>query len=82
MEYAPTAFTVFALMMLTDVVWARYTSYVAAKRPGAAAAASVGIILCGGLVTLAFVSNPWMLVPEALGAWCGTYLSVWWDARK
>lgn len=61
----------------TDFLWSRYILAVSTGRRGAAALWSGAVIACGGLVTLAYVSD-WRLLPVCcLGGATGTWLSMW-----
>ena len=61
---------------LADGLWSAYIAAVAAHRPALAALLSVGIILCGAFVTVAYVRDRRQLLPAAVGGFVGTYLSV------
>ncbi len=67
---------VYLVMTLTDIVWARYTAAIANDSAAWAGVWSVGIILFGSFVTIAYVNDAWALIPAACGAFTGTYLSV------
>lgn len=69
-------FGVFLAMFATDMMWAMYTRQVADRKPLAAAAASVGLLVMGALVTLSYVTNPILLLPAAAGGFAGTWLAV------
>lgn len=67
---------VFIAMFALDFVWARYTFAMTQKRAGAAATYSAVIIGLGGASTINYVSDHWMLIPAAAGAFAGTWLAV------
>jgi membrane protease YdiL (CAAX protease family) len=67
---------VFAAVALADGLWTLYVAAIAAQRPLAASLYSSGIILMGAFVTLAYVRDRRYLLPAAMGAFVGTYLSV------
>jgi uncharacterized membrane protein YfcA len=67
---------VFLLTAVLDFVWARYTAHVGAARAIAASLYASFIFSVGGLVTVAYTVNHWLLVPAALGAFLGTYVAV------
>lgn len=73
MKYA----LVFVFMVLVDIVWAEYTKAVTASRPFVAGIWTMGIIVFGAFPTIAYVNDHTMLIPAALGGFCGTYLSIW-----
>jgi hypothetical protein len=70
------ALAVFAMVFGLDLVWARYTIAVAARRPMAASLYAAFIFSVGGLTTMAYMTDKWMLVPAALGAFAGTYVAT------
>jgi hypothetical protein len=66
----------FVAMIAVDMLWAKYIMAASDRRAFAAAAYSCGIVLGGAVVTLAYVDNPWNLIPACLGAMAGTYWCV------
>lgn len=78
----PTALLVFLAYIALDYVFARYIKATAEKRPMPAGIWSAAILAFTGFVTVSYVSNPWMLIPAALGAFVGTYLSVAQDEKE
>jgi hypothetical protein len=70
------ALGVFLAVALADGLWTLYIVAAAARLPLPAALYSTGIVLTGAFVTLAYVRDRWYLLPAALGAFAGTYLSV------
>lgn len=70
------ALAVFLAVALADAAWSLYMLAVAAHRPFAAAGYSAGIVVMGAFVTVAYVKDRRYLLPAALGAFVGTYLSV------
>ena len=71
-----TALLVFVAHVVLDFIFARYNIACAQRRSLAASGWATGIVFCSGYVTIEFVSNNRMLIPAALGAFVGTYLSV------
>ena len=70
------AFWTFWLMFALDFAWAAYIKWVAHDDIWKASSmASVLMVINGGVV-LSYVSNPWMLIPVALGAFSGTYACI------
>ena len=67
---------VFLAVALADVLWTRYILCASERRAVAAAVYSAGIVLVGGMTTLAYVDDPRYLVPAALGAIVGTWVTV------
>lgn len=66
----------FVGMTVLDFVWAKYTLSVAKRRPAIGGGYAVAIMVFNGLVTLAYVGDPRLLIPAALGAFVGTYVGV------
>lgn len=73
---------VFVGMIVTDALWAFYIKTAADSRAFMAAASSIGIVLVGGFNTWVFVHDPWLLIPECLGSFIGTYFTVLWQKEK
>ena len=70
------AILMFIAMFALDFVWAWYTRAVALKSRYQAAAASGAIYLIGGIATVEYVQNPWLLIPATLGGMLGTYAAM------
>lgn len=70
------ALAVFALSAVSDFAWTMWSRATSTGRSQLAGLSSVGIVLISGGITLAFVSNPWMLIPNAIGAYVGTVLAM------
>lgn len=69
-------FLVLLAMTLLDFLWTGYIRATAQGRVTHACGLASGIILTTGFVTVAYVDNPWNLIPAALGAAFGTYLAM------
>jgi hypothetical protein len=67
---------VFLAMFCTDIAWGRYVQKVRDKRGLAAAAWAVLLFLSGAYAVVSYVSDPWLLIPAAAGAFCGTLVAV------
>lgn len=67
---------VFGAMFALDFVWAHYTRAVQSHRALAAAWWAVAILIFNGIAQIAYIHDPWMLLPAALGAFGGTYLAM------
>lgn len=67
---------IFAVNVALDVVWAKYTIAVGARRPVVSSFWAFNIIVVGGVSTLMIVDNPYLLIPAAVGAYVGTYFTV------
>lgn len=70
------ALLVFGLSLLSDLVWTLWSRACAKGQTQRAAISSMGIVLIGGITTIAFVNNTWMLIPLVLGAYVGTVLGM------
>lgn len=70
------AFLVFAVVGVTDVVWAHYTMAVSAKAPFRAMVAA-GLIIAAGIVSIdAYIESRLYVIPAILGAMLGTFVAV------
>lgn len=70
--------SVFAL----DFVWTFYTRAMVAHREVRAGVWAAAVIGISGFAASEYVQNKTLLVPAALGAFAGTWLSVTIDKRK
>jgi hypothetical protein len=70
------AVAVFIAITVLDIVWALYIQAVADKHAIKAGILSMVLIAIGGFSTIAYVHNIWLILPELLGAFCGTYLTI------
>ena len=67
----------FLATAIADVVWVYWIEHVADRNPHRAAAFSVGIVLCGSIITWTLVDRNWIAYGSALaGAYAGTWLAV------
>jgi hypothetical protein len=73
---------VMVMMILVDTCWAKYTLAMQKKAPLASGLWSVGIMLCGALVTLNYVGDRTMIIAAAIGAFIGTFITVKHDRDK
>jgi hypothetical protein len=67
---------VFAALFALDFVWAKYTFAMTEKRPILSGAYASGLIVLSGAAAVGYTQNPWLLIPAALGAFCGTWVAV------
>lgn len=67
---------VMGLMTLVDLCWAKYTLAMQDKHPLRSGLWSVGIMLCGALVTVNYVGDKTLIIAAALGAFIGTFFTV------
>ena len=68
--------SVFLAAAVGDLTWTRWTLCCNRHRSLEAAAWGVGIVVLGATWVTAYVDNFWYVVPAALGAGLGTYLTV------
>jgi hypothetical protein len=71
-----TVLFAFGSMIALDFVWAKYNIACAEKHAWQSACYAVGITLLAALMVLIYVSNPWMVIPQAAGSFVGTYIAV------
>lgn len=72
-----TWLSVFVAMAVLDFFWADYTASIAGKKSHRASFMAVLIILFSGFVTTSYVADKWLLIPAGMGAYAGTWLSIW-----
>ena len=70
----------FSSMMLLDLIWVKYTHAMMQHRALAAGIWAMGITLCMTVMTITFVTNPWMIIPTVAGSFVGTYIATKWEA--
>lgn len=75
------ALLAFGSTLLADFAWSNYMMNTADRKPHHAALWSAAIIVLGTGGLVALMGNRWMVIPEALGAYCGTYIAVKWEWR-
>lgn len=63
-------------MAVVDWAWARYSMALADRRAFAGAVWAVLILLPSAFTIVSYVHDPRMLLPAAIGAFVGTYVSV------
>ncbi len=61
-------------MFALDMVWALYTQAVITNSPFRASSFAAIIQFLSAALVLEYVSNPWLIIPAALGAFTGTYV--------
>jgi hypothetical protein len=74
-------FVSFTLTFTTDAIWTLYIRSAASNRAMVASIASAFIILVSGIGVLILVHNTFMLIPQALGGFLGTYAMMKWDNK-
>lgn len=68
---------VFLVTFALDVVWARYTVALVARRIVSASLYAAGITALSGVCAISYVHEPWLLVPAVLGAAAGTAVGLY-----
>jgi uncharacterized membrane protein YhaH (DUF805 family) len=71
-----SAIVVFTVMFALDIVWARYTMSASRERAIEASVWASLIIVLSSIVTISYVSNPWLILPAVAGAFVGTYVGI------
>ena len=71
-----TGTVMFFVAALVDAVWAKYIETAAAGKAGQAAFWSGMILTCGTYLTINFIANYWLAIPDIVGAMLGTYLTI------
>lgn len=70
------AIVVFFLSIALDWLWAKYIQSTSDGKRLAAATYSAMIAAWGGLLSIEYIANNWLLIPMVLGYFVGTYISV------
>lgn len=71
---------VFLAAFVTDICWAFYVNRVKEGKALSSGIWAVFLFLTGSVATTAYVTNPWYLVPAAVGAFAGTVITVWYNS--
>jgi len=66
----------FFLAAILDWLWARYIQHTSDGKRLQAASFSALIALWGGLLSIQYIQDNWLLAPMVAGYFVGTYLSV------
>jgi len=69
------------LMLITDFCWAFSIRRIKDGNAFKSAMWNALLMLTSGFVTISYVTNPWMIIPVVIGAFIGTFLGVWLDAK-
>lgn len=64
------------MAMIVDAIWAKYTIATARLQPLTSAVMGALIYVINAILVISYVSNPWNIIPVALGAFVGTYFVV------
>ncbi len=73
---------IFLAYFVLDILSVYYTLFVTRYRPIASANIVVALYLISAFGVINYVNNYLYIIPVALGAWLGTYVSVEWEKRK
>lgn len=76
------ALGIFAAYFILDILYVYYTLAVTRLRSIAAANTSLLIYLIAAFGVINYVGNFLYIVPMAMGAWFGTFATVYWEKRK
>lgn len=67
---------IFALFVVLDFVWARYTIAMAECRSLESANWAFLITFMSALAAIMYVGDNWLVIPAAAGGWLGTLVGV------
>lgn len=76
------AILIFFVVALADFLWAAYIRHIAEGNPLKSAIYAAFISAVGSIATIVYVSDHRMIVPMILGAFVGTYFSVYLRSKK
>lgn len=71
-----TAAIVFGVYVVFDILYALYVICVGKKQAVRASLISSALYSLGAYGVMTYLSNPWYLLPLAIGAFLGTYIAV------
>ena len=71
-----TVVLVFIAAFVADAVWAQYTRFLTQERPLPAALLAAVLVVLGAVSIVAYAHALIYLIPSALGAASGTYVTV------
>ena len=72
----------FVGMFFIDAVNAKYILSLQSDRPIVAANWSVIVYVSFSMIIIGYTTNPWLLLPAAVGGWLGTFVSVKYLKKK
>jgi hypothetical protein len=72
---------VFVAMFVLDFVWVFYTKAVQRHLPMPAALWATLILGLNGATQIGYITDHWLLLPTACGAFAGTYCAMKWSKR-
>lgn len=73
---------IFLAIFVSDVFWVKCVRSVNEENPLMSGLWAIGIFLPTALTTVAYVYNPWLLIPACAGHFCGTAATVWWKKYR
>lgn len=76
------AVAIFFLVFVADIVWSLYIKSIADDKKIMASSMAALIMLVSGSVTWVYVQNILMLIPAALGGFCGTYVVLYFKNKN
>lgn len=76
------AMGIFVAYVVIDILYVYYTLYVTRLRAVAAANTSLLIYLIAAIGVINYVGNYLYIIPIVIGAWVGTYATVYWEKKK
>ena len=69
-------------MVVVDFIWGQYIARITRKEAIPASFLAFWLVLTNALVVVGYTENHWLIIPTALGAVAGTYLSVYLDRSR
>lgn len=82
MEYWIKFISVIVAVCVGDICWTYYFITVEERKAIAAALWSMAIMACGAFSVNNYVNDKSFIIAALLGAFIGTYFSVWYKSRK
>lgn len=82
MEYWIKFFGVILAVCVGDICWTYYFIKVEERKSFAAAVWSMAIMACGAFSVNTYVDDKSFIIAALIGAFIGTYASVWYKKRK
>lgn len=67
---------VFGIAIVTDIIWARYTQYVAGGHRHKASVMAVGITVVTAFSWFAYHTTLWNVIPMSAGCYVGTLIGT------
>lgn len=66
----------FTALFLVDIFWTRYVQCVQNKQALSGAVWAVLLFVFGAVAVSGYVTNPWLIIPSAMGAFTGTFVAI------